>query len=71
MTERMKMAKDRDEFNDIKTDSAVADLTGSRHGRVVNVLGKGLFKIRWDDQEDVVLNRDQILTRYTTQSSKY
>ena len=65
------MAKDRDEFNDIKTDSAVADLTGSRHGRVVVVIGKGLFRVRWNDDQDEVVPRHALLTRYTTQSSKF
>jgi hypothetical protein len=65
------MAKDRDEFNDIKSESAVADLTGARHGRVVVVIGKGHFRVRWDDGEEQILQRHQILTRYTTQSSKF
>lgn len=66
------MPKENAEFNDIRSNSAVADLTGRRHGRVVVVIGKGLFRIRWDDGgDDSTLSRDQILSRYTTQSRQF
>jgi len=65
------MAKDRDEFSDVKSGTAVADLIGRRHGRVVVVIGKGMFRIRWEDDEDEILQRHQLLVRYTTESPKF
>lgn len=65
------MAKDHNEFNDIQSGSAVADLTGRRQGRVMVVIGKGLFRVRWEDNTDEILPRHAILVRYTTQSAKF
>jgi hypothetical protein len=65
------MPKENAEFNDLKTNSAVADLTGRRHGRVVVVVGKGLFRIRFDDGGEELLGREQILSRYTTESRSF
>ena len=65
------MAKDKDEFTDVQSGTAVADLVGRRHGRVVVVIGKGLFRIRWEDGEDEILGRHQLLVRYTTESPKF
>lgn len=65
------MAKDRDEFSDIQTGTAVADLRGRRHGRVAVVIGKGMFRITWEDGEQEILQRHQLLVRYTTESPKF
>lgn len=62
------MVRDRSEWNDITDKSAVADLTGRRLGRVTAVLGKGLFRIGWEDGEAEVLPRHALLVRYTTSS---
>ena len=65
------MPKENAEFNDLKTGSAVADLTGRRHGRITVVIGKGLFRIRFDDGEEEILGRHAILARYTTQTAQF
>ena len=65
------MAKDRNEFNDLQSGSAVADLTGRRMGRIVVVIGKGMFRVRWEDETDEVLPRHAFLVRYTTQSAHF
>lgn len=65
------MAKDKNEWNDISNDSAVADLSGRRHGRVSLVLQKGLFRISWADGDPQVLPRESLLARYTAQSAGF
>lgn len=60
------------EYYDLTTNSAVADLSGRRLGRVAAVLKPGtdekMFRIRWDDGELETLARHGFLTRYTTES---
>lgn len=65
------MPKEYAEFNDLKTGSAVADLTGRRHGRIAVVIGKGLFRVKFDDGEETILDRSAILARYTTESRRF
>ena len=65
------MPKEGDEFNDLRTDSAVASLDARRFGRVVVVVGKGIYRVRWSNDEDETLHRTKLLARYTTQSAKY
>ncbi len=65
------MAKDANEYGDIKLKSAVADLTGRRQGTVNMVMGKGLFRVVWTDREVEVLPRHALRARYTTTSVKY
>jgi hypothetical protein len=65
------MAKDSNEYGDIKLQSAVSDMLGRRQGRVAVVIGKGLFRVTWKDGEQEILPRNAIRARYTTQSAKY
>jgi hypothetical protein len=65
------MAKDANEYGDIKLKSAVADMQGRRQGHVALVLGKGLFRVTWKDGEQEILDRHSIRARYTTQSVGY
>lgn len=68
------MAKTPEHY-DLAANSAVADLTGKRLGRVAMVLKAGtdskLFRIRWEDGEMETLARHGFLTRYTTESRGY
>lgn len=65
------MAKDYNEYGDLKLKSAVADLTGRRQGTINMVMGKGTFRVVWSDGEVQVLDRGALRARYTTTSVRY
>lgn len=66
------------EFNDLRSGTAIADPTGRRHGRIVTVVIRdtwkvsGIYRVHWTDTDETqMVSRDDFLVRYTTQSSKF
>lgn len=65
-------ASQSDQFNDFREGTACADaFKPSRFGRIAKVLGKGLYLVKWDDGYLTNSYRDDLLSRYSTQSAKY
>lgn len=78
MATRRSVKPQGNEWNALTVDSAVADATGRRHGRIRVVIRKptrdetGMFRVLWlDNGEETIVTGAEILSRYTTQSAKY
>lgn len=49
----------------------VADATGRRHGRIISVIGRGEFVVRWSDNTSTQETEQSVMLRYTTQTKGF
>ena len=65
------------EFSELRTGAAIADLSGRRHGHIKVVIHTptttklGMFRVQWVDGMEEIVFEEDILARYTTQSAQF